>query len=164
MIGSMIGSSLLVHNVIIGCWSLRGLVDIRRNDARKLAPMEEPSSKIVARGGNRGKEETKETLPPPRERVEEEVEIQIEDDVQPEVEAHGMGTFLRLMTFEVVQQVLAFLSGLACMGATSTVQTTQVQINFSIATMVPNIDKASGYGVFFHLLLGTVMTGIEHEM
>lgn len=81
------------------------------------------------------------------------MEIEIEDNVESEVEAHGRSTGLPPIDFEVVQQVLDFLSGLARIRATSTVQTTQVQITLYVATIVPKMDKASGSGTFFYLLL-----------
>lgn len=74
------------------------------------------------------------------------------------------GAGLPPLSSEVVQQVLAFLGELTCIGATPTVLTTQASGTSLIATTIPMMDEASCIEAFFRPLIGPVMTGMKHDM
>lgn len=93
--------------------------------------------------------------PYPQDHVEEEVDIEIEDEdkAKPELRANVGFTGLPSMDVGVVQQVLAFLSGLEGTKATPMVQATQVPFNHPIITTIPKMDGARALiPLFFHYL------------
>lgn len=68
------------------------------------------------------------------------------------------------MFVEVVQKVLAFLSELVRIGATSRIMDFQDSTVYPIVSMAIKMDKFSGIGIFPHLVLGSIMAGTEHEL
>ncbi|WMV45532.1 hypothetical protein MTR67_038917 [Solanum verrucosum] len=68
------------------------------------------------------------------------------------------------MAFEVIQHVLAFLSGLEGTGATLDVPITQVPGTQLVVATTPGMDEASGKKAILHPVLSPVMTGTKHEL
>lgn len=63
------------------------------------------------------------------------------------------------MSFNVVKQVLAFMSGLEGTGAAPTVLTIQTSGVHPTIAMAPWMDDTLDINAFSHLILGLVMTG-----
>lgn len=64
----------------------------------------------------------------------------------------------------LAQQIMSFLKGLTGLGVLPSVQATQALTNSHLAITAPKVGGIGGNDVFFRPLLGSVMTGNEHEM
>lgn len=68
------------------------------------------------------------------------------------------------MCFEVIQFILSFLIGYAGTGATPTMPAIQIIPTQPSVTFDPQIDEDSGIEIFFHLVLGPIMSRTKNDM
>lgn len=80
------------------------------------------------------------TPPPPQDHFEKEVEEEYEDGVEPKVETPDRGEGLSPILSEVVQHVLAFLSGLAGTRDNPTMSASQISGGYLVITTTPIMD------------------------
>lgn len=77
------------------------------------------------------------------------VKVEIYKDIEPKVEIHVGDTFLPFMSSKFIQQVLAFLNGLACTQATPIVPATQAPGTHPIVTTACMMNGNLGTDMFF---------------
>uniref|UniRef100_M1DBS8 'chromo' domain containing protein n=1 Tax=Solanum tuberosum TaxID=4113 RepID=M1DBS8_SOLTU len=164
------------------------MVNTMFNDVRPVAPVNAPAKQSATRGHGRGmgrervRGRGRERVTPTRdgapvknaprneaplvhhEEVEENVEVENEKNVGQEEEVQTETTCIPPLDPVLAQQIMSFLKGLVGPGLFPYVQATQAPANPLIAITVPKVGGTVGTNVFFHLLLGPVMTGNEHEM
>ncbi|XP_049372615.1 uncharacterized protein LOC125837564 [Solanum verrucosum] len=135
-----------------------GMVNTCFNGVRPVAPVNEPAEESATKGRGQGRD---------RERareIQENIEVENEEDIGQEEVVQAETTGIPHLDPVLAQQIMSFLKGLIGPGILPTIQATQTPANPPIAITAPKVDGTAGNGIFFHHLLGTVMTGNQHEM
>uniref|UniRef100_M0ZWW8 'chromo' domain containing protein n=1 Tax=Solanum tuberosum TaxID=4113 RepID=M0ZWW8_SOLTU len=125
------------------------MVNTRYNGVRPIAPVNAPAeeSAVKDRGRGRGRGRA-------RGRGHGRVTPVENTPVNENPHAHH----------EEIEEIMSFLKGLAGPGVLPSVQTTQAPANPPNASTAPKTGGTGGNDAFFHPLLGSIMTGNEHEM
>ncbi|KAH0746089.1 hypothetical protein KY285_007746 [Solanum tuberosum] len=163
-------------------------VNTRFNGVRPVAPINEPAEESAARGHSRCRGRRREMgrgrgrVTPtkdgalvenaPRneipsvqhEEIEENVEVENDEGVGQEEEVQAETTCIPPLDPVLVKQIILFLKGLDGPGVLPSVQATQAPTNRPVAITPPKVGGIVGTDVFFHPLLGPVMTSNDHEM
>ncbi|KAH0765510.1 hypothetical protein KY285_001381 [Solanum tuberosum] len=97
------------------------------------------------------------------EEIEENVDVDVEDLGQKR-EVQAETTCDPPLDPVLAQQIMSFLKGLVGPGVLPSAQPTQAPTNSHVTSTSPKVGETGGNDAFFRPLLGSVMTGNEHEM
>ncbi|KAH0743076.1 hypothetical protein KY290_031069 [Solanum tuberosum] len=164
------------------------MVNTRFNGVRPVAPVNAPAEESTAishcrgRGRGRARGRSRGRVAPTRDRVpienapqneaspvhheeiEENVEVENIEEVGQKEEVQAKTTGVPPIDPVLAQQIMSFQKGLVGPGVLPYAQAIQAPSNHPIAITVPKVGVNIGNDVFFRPLLGSVMTGNEHEM
>ncbi|KAH0644574.1 hypothetical protein KY284_032458 [Solanum tuberosum] len=122
------------------------MVNTRFNIVSPLAPINTPTEELQ------------------REIEEDNVDVENIKDVGQEKEVQAETTDVPPLDPVLAQQIMSFLKGLVGPGVLPSVQAIQAPTNPLVVSTAPKVDRTGGNNVFFHPLLGSVMTGKEHKI
>ncbi|KAH0773664.1 hypothetical protein KY290_010801 [Solanum tuberosum] len=145
------------------------MVNTTFNGVRPVAPVNAPAEESAARGRNRDGVPVKnvpqnEAPPVHHEEIEEDIEVENVEEVRQEEEVQVETTDVPPIDLVLARQIMPFLKGLVGPGVLPSVQATHGPANPPISSTAPWTGGTGGNESFFHPLLGSVMTGNEHEM
>uniref|UniRef100_M1DMS5 'chromo' domain containing protein n=1 Tax=Solanum tuberosum TaxID=4113 RepID=M1DMS5_SOLTU len=127
------------------------MVNTRFNGIRHVAPVNAPVEESATRGLD-------------REIEEENVDVEDVEDMGQEEEVQVGTTCVPSLDPVLAQQIMWFLKGLVGPGVLPSAQATQAPTNPPVASTAPKVGGTGGNDAFLRPLLGSVMTGNEHEM
>uniref|UniRef100_M1DL04 'chromo' domain containing protein n=1 Tax=Solanum tuberosum TaxID=4113 RepID=M1DL04_SOLTU len=164
------------------------MVNTRYNSIRPVAPVNVPAEESTARGRVRGRGRGRvrgrgrgrvapagnedhvqnalmnENPHAHHEEIEENVDVENIEDVGQEKEVQDETIDVPPIDTVLARHVMSFLKWLVGPGVLPSVQATQAPTNPHVASNAPKMGGTGGNDALFRPLLGSVMTGNEHEM